>query len=315
VARASAFLALACAACGTHFVEPNPPQLERAAATYTTSSAGEPTAYVVVLDLYLERRAGCADAHAFALQSIRSAMGSSAIELAVQDASPDCAQLSSRRIDVRAIDAALLSGQAAHPDAHLRAIVVYANNVDLPLPGAFLTQLLSVRGHAAANMLLVPIYWAFSAARPAADLSSDRHVSWTFAGDTKAASSFAALAAADLPLQSETGLVAGPLALLADAALHRAFQFKLCAEQPYVTPVGFAGDGSAQRLDPQRPPAWSVSLPPRYSIARTEFRPRTVTMPVELCVAHCERYYDYKPGDDPVVWNQVSGCLLPERHP
>ena len=313
-ALASFALVLACG-CGNHFVEPHPPQLERAQATYTAGSAGEPTSYLVVLDLYLERSAGCADQHAFALQTIRAAMGPEAIEIAVEDASPTCAQLSTRSIDPLAVDTAIVAAQAAHAAAHLRPILVYVNNIDLPITHPLIDQLAAIRSRSVARVQQAPLYWALAAAKPAGDLRSDRIVPWTFTGDAALGATLRSLASADLPLQSETGDVAGPLPLLGEDALHRALQFKLCSGSDFVAPLGFAGDGSAQPVDPQKPPAFSVALPPRYAIPLSEFKPRAITLPVELCLLHCDRFFGYLPGDDPVVWDQVAGCLLPQSQP
>jgi len=220
-ALASFALVLACG-CGNHFVEPHPPQLERAQATYTAGSAGEPTSYLVVLDLYLERSAGCADQHAFALQTIRAAMGPEAIEIAVEDASPTCAQLSTRSIDPLAVDTAIVAAQAAHAAAHLRPILVYVNNIDLPITHPLIDQLAAIRSRSVARVQQAPLYWALAAAKPAGDLRSDRIVPWTFTGDAALGATLRSLASADLPLQSETGDVAGPLPLLGEDALHRA---------------------------------------------------------------------------------------------
>ena len=142
-------LAALLAGCGSvHFTDPNAPHLFRSKAQYTAGSAPEPLVWLPVIDIFSETAGGCDAARNWTLQTIRSAMLSAqggGRELAGADLSPTCAQAPDRTLDLAALRQQIQSAAAAYPSAHVRVAVVYANDIALPLPGAIVDALHTLR--------------------------------------------------------------------------------------------------------------------------------------------------------------------------
>ena len=305
VRNIAAVAALLCA-CGAEFIEPNPPRLVRTRVDYQASSTAEPAVWVVVSDLFLEHDEDCAATVAWVGASIRAAVPASALELPPVQASP-CTQPNSRTIDPVAIDAAVRSAEDAFPGRAVRAVIVYANNVLLTVPGQIASALDSARKLAVARGALEPRLWALLPANLAGGLRADRTVIWTYAGDPAIARQIADIAAAELPFTSDAALVTPPLQVFARGPAGVRV-FKVCQVDKAVEILGFAGDGTPVGFDSARPPQYRVALPARVALPRSEFQPQHAGLSVEACLENCDRYY----GDDQVRWLTRQGCLLPE---
>jgi hypothetical protein len=299
--------------CGqVHFVETRPPRLFHAQAEWRTGAAPEPVLWMPVLDLFIERPQDCAPAKAWTLAAVRAAMSANEmfkIELPAQDLSPQCNQPPERGLDIAAAQAALQRAREANPQLHLRPIVVYANNIDLAVAESLRVSLLGFKGAEAAQARPVPLVWSLSRQEVALQLGADNGVKWSYTGDSALAARIAAIAAADLPLQSDTNFRAGPLQLLTGQEMARARLFKVCTVPRGVTLAGAAGDGRATATDVAHPPLFSVDIPQRIGLPRSKFQPQVVTVPVEACEGNCERYFNFRPGEEPRPWNATPGCL------
>jgi hypothetical protein len=299
--------------CGqVHFVETRPPRLFHAQAEWRTGAAPEPVVWMPVLDLFIERPQDCAAAKAWTVDAVRAAVSANEmfkIELPAQDLSPQCTQPAGRALDVSAAQAALQKAREANPQLQLRPILVYANNVDLAVAESLRISLLGFKAAEAAQARPLPLVWSLSRESVASQLGADNGVKWSYAGDSALAERIGALAAAELPLQTDTDFRAGPLPLLTGEELARAQLFKVCGVPRGVTLAGLADDGSAVAVDLAHPPLFSVDVPQRVGLPRSQFQPQVVKVPVEGCEGNCERYFDYHPGDEPRPWNATLGCL------
>jgi hypothetical protein len=65
-------------------------------------------------------------------------------------------------------------------------------------------------------------------------------------------------------------------------------------------------------VNPSAPPAFDIDFAPRHGIQRSLFTPKSLRLEAEACLEHCDRFFDYSPGSDPVRWNAKKGCLLQE---
>ncbi|MFL5312844.1 MAG: hypothetical protein ACJ79H_20625 [Myxococcales bacterium] len=305
--KIAAVAALLCA-CGAEFIEPNPPRLLRTRVDYEASSAAEPAVWVVVSDLFLEHDEDCAATVAWLAASIRAAVPASVpgkLELPALQTSP-CTQPNSRTIDPAAIDAALRTAESAFPGRAVRAVIVYANNVLLTVPGQIASALEAARRLAVARGALEPRVWALLPATLAGGVRADRTVVWTYAGDPTVARQLSDIAAAELPYTSDAGLVTPPLQVFARGPAGVRV-FKICRVDPAVELLGFSGDGTAVSFDAAQPPQYRVALAARFALPRSEFQAQHAGLEVEACLDHCDRYH----GDDRVRWLTKQGCVLP----
>jgi len=307
VRNIAAVAALLCA-CGAEFIEPNPPRLVRTRVDYQASSAVEPAVWVVVSDLFLEHDEDCAATVAWLGASIRAAVPASvsgALELPAVQTSP-CTQPNSRTIDPAAIDAAVRTAESAFPGRAVRAVIVYANNVLLSVPGQIASALESARQMAVARGALEPRLWALLPGN-LTGVRADRTVIWTYAGDPAIARQVVDIAAAELPFTSDAALVTPPLQVFARGPAGVRV-FKVCQVDNAVQLLGFAGDGTPVSFDSAQPPLYRVALPARFALPRSQFQAQHAGFEVEACLEHCDRYH----GDDRVRWLTKQGCLLAE---
>jgi hypothetical protein len=302
-------LALLLVGCGeVHFVDPNPPRLFRTSATYRSAAIDEPVVWIAILDLFFEDVSGCDWAREATLLSVRqgfAAAGTQQLELAAQDLSPDCRERGQVPLDVAGLRAQFDSAQAAFPGAHVRPLIVYVDDVDLPTSAEVLAALQAVRSRPDAPALL----WTISHASVSAQLGADRAVSWSYAGDADLPNRVDAAVKTDLPLQTTAALSSGPVPLLSASQLETTREFKLC-KNPDAGASDYPPVGAAQILDRAHPPTIQFAVPQRVAIPKSLFQDSTFDMTVEGCTANCDRYYIGEPGADPVRWDEANRCLL-----
>ena len=100
--------------------------------------------------------------------------------------------------------------------------------------------------------------------------------------------------------------------LLAGDDLSRTREFKVCAADDGVSAVDFAADGTTVEIDRARPPQYRVALKARRAMERFAFQPLRVHVDSEVCLDHCDRFFDYHPGSEGLRWDASRGCLLQE---
>ncbi len=309
---AAAAVAL-CACGGTLFVDPNPPRLRRAVAQYTTRASAEPLIYVPLIDLYIEDPNTCVFAKSWFLDAAQKAMQAATpnlLGLATQDLAPDCTQREGVALDVDGIVRDLRLLAANNPQAHLRLVILYANNLALPLPAARSQSLSTLSAKLTALQGMPPLLWLVGSKVLARQLASDTALDWTYAGDPAMVTALHSATQLSLPLQTEVGTVSQQQPLLSGADLVRAQEIKLCGLDPEATVTGLPAPGLSARLDRAAPPAWQITLPPQLAASKALFSPHTVVAKVELCDGNCDRYYRVDPDQLQRGWDTINGCLL-----
>jgi len=296
--------------CGeVHFLDPNPPRLFRANARFTSAARDEPVVWLAIVDLFLEDAAACPWARSTTISTIRAAIaaaGGSQLELPAQDLAPDCRARGSQPLDATAIRDALAVAQSAFSGAHVRPVIVYADNVDLQPPVAVLNAVSSLRTLSSPPAIL----WTIARPRTSDQLGPDRAIEWTYAGDPALGSRLAATVEAFLPLRTTASASSGPVPLLDAAQLETTREFKVCAV-PNVTaaqdppPVGLT-----QIVDRANPPTITFEIPQSFAMPKSLFSDTTLVIPVEGCLANCERYFIEKAGDAPQRWDEMRRCAL-----
>jgi len=313
LARSASALLLA-AGCGADFMEANPPQLARASSEYVASSAPEPLVWFVVADLFLENPADCPAALAYLDASVKAAMPAAPLSsnLGKVSLSP-CTQPANRTLDPAVIDDAVRGAEAAFPGHAVRAVLLYVNNLNLPLPPQVAEGLLTARARIGTRSGLTPRIWLslVASANPPA-LPSDHSVPWGYVGDPAYPAALAKSLSESVPFVSDDRVVAGPMPLLAGDDLSRTREFKVCAADDGVSAVDFAADGTTVEIDRARPPQYRVALKARRAMERFAFQPLRVHVDSEVCLDHCDRFFDYHPGSEGLRWDASRGCLLQE---
>ena len=306
-------VALLAIGCGeVHFVDPNPPRLFRADARFTSAAKDEPVVWVAILDLFLEDASACPWAKATTLSTIRGAIataGGIQVELPAQDLAPDCRVRASQPLDSTAIRTAFAAAQAAHPAEHLRPLVIYADNLALPVPPAVSAAVTSLRTLSAPPALL----WTLSQPLVGGQMASDRTVEWTYAGDAALAGRLASVVSAFLPLRTTATATTGPIPLLDAAQLETTWEFKVCGLPRDITAEDAPAVGATLIVDRRNPPTITFDLPQSVAMPRFLFNDTVLRIPVEGCTGNCDRYYIRQAGDAPQRWDEMRFCALGDR--
>jgi len=314
--RASVRTALAAATlllgCGADFVETAPPDLARATTEYVASSVPEPLVWMVVADLYLENPADCPAALAYLDASIKAAMPAAplSMDLGRVTVSP-CTQSIARTLDPALIDGAVHRAELAFPGHAVRAVLLYVNNLALAPPAQITDALLAARSRIHARSGLFPRIWtSIPSTAPRSAIPADHTVPWGYVGDPSYAAALAKSFQQAVPFVTDAAVQAGPMPLLAAGDLSRARALKVCRADDGISGMGFALDGSTVEIDAGRPPQYRVALNPRFAMEQTGFEPLRVRVESEVCLDHCDRFFEYEPGGNAVRWSSSPHCLL-----
>jgi hypothetical protein len=298
-------LALLLIGCGAvYFTEPNHPVLFRSKAQYSTATVAEPVVWMPILDLFAENGGSCPDARAWTLATINAAIvgaGGSGLELAGADLSPTCAQQPDRTLDLPSLRQQIATAVAQFPAAHVRAVIVYANDIALPIPNQVLDALLSLRSQG--------FLWTLALAPVTGQLTPDQQVPWTYTYDPALAQQLAQVATAQLPLQSDANSDSGFLPILGSGDLPRARETKLCSASAGVIVAGIPADGSSAPVDAHAPPLFEARFAQQVAVPRSQSSIQHAEVEVESCAANCDRYFSAS-LDDLRRWNTTRGCLL-----
>jgi hypothetical protein len=306
---------LALAACtGTRFVDPHPPELVRLDREYQPTEVEEPVVYAVIFDLHIADPTECEPVKTRLRQQLRDAMlasGRRGGELPAQDLSPTCVQQPDRSMNEEAFNAAVVSMEGIFGARHVRPILVYFNNVDLPIPNALKTDLVNLRHLANQRGAPVPMLWGLGLPRLLSDTTFDLSSRWTYSTDPSLLSELVRGAQTDLPLIALQGTPAGGLPLFTDAELTWVKEFRTCGADPRLSGFDFALGPPSQQLDPAWPPHYqfqvNASAPP---VLRSQLQNNPLTFYIEACKANCERFVDLPAQAGLAIWNRHPHCVL-----
>ncbi|HET9451924.1 MAG TPA: hypothetical protein VFO83_13630, partial [Aggregicoccus sp.] len=134
---ALALLAASGLGCEGRFVDPYPAELERLPRSHVIPVQPAPVVYGLIFDLYLADAAECERVHQKLSAAMRAAMlppGREGMELTAQDLSPGCSvPPGSRRFDTAAYNAAYAAAQQRFGENRVRPLLIYFNNLALPM--------------------------------------------------------------------------------------------------------------------------------------------------------------------------------------
>jgi hypothetical protein len=220
------------------------------------------------------------------------------------DLSPGCRQLPDRGFDASAYDRALQGAERSFPGSAVRAVLLYVNDIALPLPWRVVSDLSTLRALVAARGGLAPRVYALAPAQATASAPFDVRLAWTYGEDDAMWAGLARQLAADLPLSSRSPLAAE--AMLLDGELGaRAEAVKVC------TVTGGARVPGCDLGTPcPLPPAGidvEVAFPALWAMPRASVLPASAAVRSEACVAHCDRFLDLDGGL--VRWVDHPGCV------
>jgi len=311
---AVAALAAAAAACPAGFVDPNPPALQRVEKVWSPPVENEPVVYALMLDLHLARGLDCAATKSQIASRVRSILITSStpgIELPLVDISPDCRQAPTRHFDASALDLAIQGAERTYGSRHVRALLLYVNDIDLPIPESIQSDFSSLRIFLANRGAPLPVTWAITLGRGQDEALFQRLMEWKYSTDTGMFGALTSTAAIELPLQALGSTPQGGVPVFTPAEAAPIVEWKFCGPADVrTTAVNFTYDGKAKRLSPTSPPAFTFDVPTAEPVMKSGFNFTPVRFFVEICTANCDRYTRLDDGSV-TIWDKTTGCTLP----
>ena len=307
------------AACGSGFVEPNPPMLSTVVVERPIPATMEPVVFQLILDLQVpDDFEACETARS----RLRNVLGGSSIP-ALQNAmvlpteeflneSSPCAQSAARRLDAPKIRARMNALIASEPGFHIRPLILYANGSEVPLTRELLGDFRDLLQPLSNG--LAPLFWIVTSKSVAHQLTGDREIEWTFATDDAVMSSITALAEQELPLWTSDASSDPGAPLLSQSLLEQTRAIKICqVERLHVE--GAPIDGTTADVDPTQPPSMRIQIPPLIAQPRSLATPSPAKAVVEICADRCERFVPDEQGALDETWRAKAGCALTGRTP
>jgi len=311
---AIAALAAAAAACPTGFVDPDPPALQRVERVWSPPVENEPVVYALLLDLHLARGLDCAATKAQIAARVRSILITSStpgIELPLVDISPNCRQAPDRHFDASALDVAIQGAERTYGARHVRALLLYVNDIDLPVPPGLQSDFSSLRIFMANRSAPLPVVWAMALGRGKDQGLFERLLEWRHSGDNGMFAALASAAGGDLPLQALGTTPAGGVPVFTAQEAASIVEWKFCGPPDLrTTAINFTFDGKPRRIDPTDPPAFSFDVAAAVPVMKSAFSFNPVRFWVEICTANCDRFTRLEDGSL-TIWDKTNGCTLP----
>lgn len=315
---AIAALAVAAAACPAGFVDPDPPAIQRVERLWSPPIENEPVVYALLLDLHLARGLDCAAVKSQLASRVRAVMLTSStpgIELPLVDISPGCRQAPDRRFDASALDVAIQGAERTYGARHVRAVLLYVNDIDLPVPLGLQSDFSSLRIFMANRSAPLPLTWAITLGHGKDEGLFQRLMDWKHSSDSGMFAALANTAGAELPLQALGSTPPGGVPVFTAQERASIVEWKFCGPaDPRTTPINFALDGKARRIDPLNPPAFTFDVPSAAPVMKSAFSSTPVRFQVELCTANCDHFTRLEDGSV-AIWDKTSGCTLPRSGP
>ncbi len=306
-------LAVVLVACGTRFVEPNPPELRRVRHSLTSPIIDEPVAWLLLVDLHITNPADCAAAQARIDAQLRETLlanGRHGVPIATIEIAPTCTQSPWRWLDVNAVEELLVDARD-RLSPRLRPLIVYVNNVDLALSPDLSSALASIPERFVARGGLRPVLIGIAHAKARETVPFDVPLDWTFSGDAALTSSLLTLANAELPHRTQLWSGVQPQVLLEPDVVPTVSELKVCSPDGPLEPTGFTLDGMARPIDLQTPPRYRVLLTDSLAVPPSSFVAESIDLELELCSGNCDRFVRTDEGAL-AEWNAVPGCFSTE---
>jgi hypothetical protein len=305
--QAAVWVAAVASACGPDFVDATPPELASIQRTVEVVAHSEPLVFQAIFDLHLPDGGECARTRDRIHSELRQVMlrtGIRGVELAAVDLSPGCQQTQFRRYESGPLAGALESVEQSLGRAPIRPLLLYFNNVQLPLPQALREDFLR-RGDASPGQP-APLLWATATDPVLKSGVFDETFAWTFSSDLSLLGGVAAAAQVQLPLMTTVARRPdGPI--FTDEELSWVREFKGCAVDARIRGNEYPLDGQAVAIQEGRPPTYSVTGLASLPEPRSRISPGTLSFSVEACRANCDRFVTRPSGL--VRWNAAVGCL------
>jgi hypothetical protein len=295
--------------CDSRFVDPYPPQLELLEREQQVGPRDAPLVYGLIFDLNLPNTAECFRVKSQITSRMRAVLlpaGREGLEMAVQDLAPECQQSGDRLLSTASYDAWLGRAQAQFGAARVKPVLIYFNNVNLPLPNSLQVQLSQLRFWSLGPALV----WGVTTPEAEQGVTYDNQSPWTYSSDGQLTAGLESAAKQQLPLLVVDAPPGGyPLFTPAELASVRAF--KACTPVPTLKGANFTFSQKAVTVNPADPPRLQVTVAAQPPAPRTQTIPtRSVRFKLEVCHEHCERLYTTPPEGELLAWDVTPRCLL-----
>jgi hypothetical protein len=313
---AIAALAAASAACPAGFVDPNPPVLQRLERVWSPPIENEPVVYALLLDLHLARGLDCAGTKAQIASRVRSILitpSTPGIELPMVDISPNCRQAPDRHFDASALDLAIQGAERTYGSKHVRALLLYVNNIDLAVPESLQSDFASLRIYMAGRGAPLPIAWAITMPKGRDEGIFLRFMSWQHSSDSGMFSALASTAGIELPFQALGTAPPEGVPVFTPQEAASIVGWKFCGPSDLrISALNFTFDGKAKVISPGSPPAFRFEAPQAAPSMKSGFAFTPVRFWVEICTANCD-HFSRRDNGAVAVWDETTGCFLPSQ--
>jgi hypothetical protein len=293
--------------CDVGFVEAEPPQLRQVSASFTAKSVAEPVVFGMAVDFELPDPDACASALAWIEGVANSALPQApAILLPEQRLSANtCTIAQEQTFDPQPLIVAMAAAKSRFPSAHIRPVLLFVTNLQLPLQSGVVHGLSQL-----AALAEKPEIWALAPGLPASSFAFNRSLPWTFTQDPAVLQAVTSLAASVLPFQSAPAQE--ETVSLAASDVRGMTLMKLCGTSEVAGAIAASStpqfDGATAVPVGGSVPVFDFASPQLLAVPKSEFVIPAITVKLEGCTADCHHLFDGNEDGPGTAWDTTRGC-------
>jgi hypothetical protein len=294
------------------------PDLFREVDTWQPPVEEAPVVWRMVTDLEIVDGARCTQVGQVVHQTWAQAFSSSGApshELAAVDLAPGCQQSMGRAIDAGPLADDAKSYVAAHyPNQYQAPILVYVNNLDVPLPSSLITSLGTYQS-AFVPPHLKAIEWGFAANAALQSFPFNEALEFVAIEDPQFSTTITNTVHMLLPFKTQLHMPDDVLLLMPAATVTSSAgdPWKVCQASPSIVRLSqgqpVAPNVITLNIDPQDPPSFTVDLPPKILVPSSQFMSDTVVVRYEICRRWCDHPFTDEGGAMHDSWLTTPACL------
>ncbi len=295
------------------------PDVFRGEKDYQPPFEESPIVWRLVYDLEASTADRCTALHDALHSTFATALagtGAKVHELTAVELAPGCMQSPGRAIDSGPLaDEAKQYSLANYPNKYFGPLLVYVDNLAGPLPSSLL---LSVETYAMSFVApqFVGLVWAMI--NGSGMIKWNETMQYVVPEDPQFTTTIHNTIDTDLPLRSQLHDNALVMPLMDDVsvAMGSGDPWKVCQASPSITRYAglqpIAPSVLTPTVDPQAPPGFSVVLPLKILIPKSQFMRDTVVVRYEICRRWCDHPFRSEGGAKLGPWLTTPGCVRNE---
>jgi hypothetical protein len=296
--------------CETYFVDPHAPDLSTLPREQVVKVRDAPVVYGLLFDLNLPNASECTRLKNQLTTAFRAALlptGREGMELPARDLSPDCVQRGSREYPSFTYENDSREAVNRFGEERVRPVLLYFNNVELPLPLNLQRDLNQLQELSRAPAQV----WALATPDALSGVRVAQSAPWTYSTDPRLTAKLEETARAQLPFLELERPPSDGFLLFTPKELSSVREFKGCTSSRTLSGVNFTYGTHATPVDAGRPLRFQLDIPKQSPVPRTQkLQPVTFSFSLEVCHERCERFYPALPDGELLAWNATPRCFL-----